>query len=202
MYKFIFKRILDLSLSLIVSILFLPFLIIFAIVIKIDSSGPIFFKQKRVGKDLKLFQVLKLRTMTDKKRKVSDKPIIGKTDDVTKVGYFLRRFKIDELPQVFNVLKGDMSIVGPRPNVPKQLENMTEKEKMRYSVKPGLTGLSQVSGNIHISWKERFEYDLKYAYNISFITDLKIILKTFLIIFKGEQHFIHSSKNIIKDAES
>ena len=202
MYKSILKRILDFLLSLLVSILFLPFLIILAVIIKADSSGPVFFKQERVGKNLKFFKIIKLRTMTDKKRTISDNPIIGKTDEVTRIGYYLRRFKIDELPQVFSVLKGDMSIVGPRPNVPKHLENMTKKEKMRYTVKPGLTGLSQVSGNIHIPWKERFKYDLKYVNNISFMVDLKIIVKTFLIIFKGEDKFIHASKNIIKNDKS
>lgn len=202
MYKYFFKRFLDLVISLIVSIIFIPFLILLSIIIKIDSSGPVFFKQERVGKNLKLFNVLKLRTMTNQKRSISDKPIIGKTEGVTHIGYFLRRFKIDELPQVLNVLKGDMSLVGPRPSVPKQLETMSTKEKMRYSVRPGLTGLSQVSGNIHLPWKERFKYDLKYVNNYSLIIDIKIILKTFLIIFKGEEQFIHSSKNIIKDGKS
>lgn len=201
MYKLFLKRIFDLILSLLVSILFLPFLIILAIIIKIDSKGPVFFHQERVGKNLKLFKVLKLRTMTNKTRAVSKKPVIGKTDDVTQVGYILRRFKIDELPQVFNILKGDMSIVGPRPSVPEQLSNMTPIQKSRYNIRPGLTGLSQVSGNIHLAWTERFKYDLKYIDIMSFKVDLKIILKTFLIIFKGEERFVHSSKNIIKNAE-
>lgn len=202
MYKLFLKRIFDLVLSLLVSILFFPFLILLALIIKIESKGPVFFHQERVGKNLKHFYVLKLRTMTHKKRKVSKKPVIGKTEDVTQVGYFLRRFKIDELPQVFNVLKGDMSIVGPRPSVPEQLKTMTSKQKSRYNVRPGLTGFAQVSGNIHLSWPERFKYDLQYVDNISFMVDFKIILKTFLIIFKGEDKFIHTSNNIIKNDKS
>ncbi len=202
MYKLFLKRIFDLILSFLVSLLFLPFLIILALIIKIDSKGPIFFSQERVGKNLKYFKVLKLRTMTNEKRKVTSKPIIGKTEGVTTVGYFLRRYKIDELPQVFNVLYGDMSIVGPRPSIPDQLKRMSPKQKSRYNVRPGLTGLSQVSGNIHLPWPERFKYDLQYINNISFKVDLKIILKTFLIIFKGEEQFVHSSENIIKNAKS
>jgi lipopolysaccharide/colanic/teichoic acid biosynthesis glycosyltransferase len=202
MYQAIFKRTFDIVLSFIVSILFFPFLVIISIIIKIDSRGPIFFKQKRVGKDLVYFNVLKLRTMTNKKRKVTDKPVIGKAEGVTRIGFFLRRFKIDELPQVFNVLIGDMSIVGPRPSIPDQLKKMTQKEKERYKIRPGLTGLSQVSGNIHIPWSERFKYDLKYVKNVSFSVDMKIIIKTFSIIFKGEDKFIHKSNNIIKNDES
>jgi lipopolysaccharide/colanic/teichoic acid biosynthesis glycosyltransferase len=201
MYRSVFKRLLDITISFPVSLLLLPILIILAILIKIESRGPLFFTQNRVGKGLKIFEVLKLRTMTHEKREVGDKPLIGKAAGVTKVGFFLRRYKIDELPQVFNVLKGDMSIVGPRPSIPEQLDQMTEEEKRRYSVRPGLTGLAQVSGNIHLSWKERYKYDLFYINNISFLNDVRIILKTFLIIFKGEDKFVHKSQELIKHIE-
>lgn len=181
--------------SLPVGILFLPFLLVLGIIIKLESKGPVFFTQERVGKGLNRFMVYKLRTMTNEKREVGKSPIIGKAPGVTKIGHVLRRYKIDELPQVFNVLKGDMSIVGPRPSVPKQLAQMTEEEKMRYSIKPGLTGLAQVSGNIHLSWQERYAYDLMYLKKISLIRDVRIILKTFLIIIQGEKKYLHSSKD-------
>jgi lipopolysaccharide/colanic/teichoic acid biosynthesis glycosyltransferase len=126
--------------------------------------------------------------MTDEEHKVSK--TIGRADGVTRIGYYLRRFKIDELPQLVNVLIGDMSLVGPRPSIREQLEVMTEEEIKRYAVRPGMTGLAQVCGNIHLSWKDRYKYDLKYVNNVSFMNDLKILLRTILIIFKGEETFI------------
>ena len=175
--------------ALIVLLVLFPFLLIFALLIKLESKGPVFFKQDRVGKGLKSITVFKLRTMTHKDRAVPDKPIIGKAPDVTHIGYFLRRFKIDEIPQLINVLRGDMSLVGPRPSIRKHLANMTAREKERYSVKPGLTGLAQVNGNIHLPWKERFQHDLRYVDNISFVNDLKILTRTFFLIFLGEAYF-------------
>lgn len=172
-------------------IISLPIFIIVGLLIKLDSIGPIFFIQKRVGKNLKEFNLIKFRTMTNEKRTVPNKPVIGKADGVTSVGYYLRRYKIDEMPQFFNVLLGDMSIVGPRPSIYSHLQDMNEEEKKRYSVRPGLTGLAQVSGNIHLSWKERFNYDLQYVRSISLTTDLKIILRTILIMVLGEDKFIN-----------
>jgi lipopolysaccharide/colanic/teichoic acid biosynthesis glycosyltransferase len=118
------------------------------------------------------------------------KPVHGRASGVTKVGYYLRRFKIDELPQLYHVLIGQMSLVGPRPSIPAQLEQMTELEKNRYSVSPGLTGLAQVSGNIHLPWQERYKVDLKYIRNISVLNDLRIICRTVLLIFIGEEKFV------------
>lgn len=198
MYQDFIKRGIDFLVSGFFCLLCLPFFILIALLIKIDSRGPIFFKQKRVGKNLVIFEVLKLRTMTHQDRKVGNQPVVGKADGVTTLGFYLRRFKIDELPQLLNVLNGDMSLVGPRPSVPEQLAQMTEQEKHRYSVRPGLTGLSQVSGNIHLSWKERYVYDLEYVHHISWRNDIKIILKTFLIILFGEEKYLHKSKNLIK----
>lgn len=144
--------------------------------------------QQRVGKGLNEFQVYKFRTMTNKKHDV--KSMVGETKGVTAVGYYLRRFKIDEIPQLINVLKGEMSLVGPRPSIKIQLEEMTAEEKKRYSVRPGMTGLAQVCGNIHLSWKSRYEYDLKYVNNVSFINDIQILLRTVFIVVKGEDKFI------------
>jgi lipopolysaccharide/colanic/teichoic acid biosynthesis glycosyltransferase len=128
--------------------------------------------------------------------KWAPKPIIGKAEGVTQIGYYLRRFKIDELPQLLNILNGDMSIVGPRPSVPEQLANMTDEEKMRYSVRPGLTGLAQINGNIHLQWKERFVYDLKYVKNITFINDLKIVFRTVFIVLFGEEKYLNKPVTI------
>jgi len=191
MYKQFFKRIIDFLFSLvIVFLLFVPLLAI-ALVIKLESKGPIFFKQYRVGKDLKNFKILKFRTMTHIKRKVGNEPIIGKAVGVTKIGFYLRRFKVDEIPQLINVLLFQMSLIGPRPCMPEQLLNMTENEKKRYNIKPGLTGLSQISGNIHLSWKERYKLDLVYVNNITFLNDFKILFRTIFIVIKGEEKFLN-----------
>jgi lipopolysaccharide/colanic/teichoic acid biosynthesis glycosyltransferase len=191
MYKQFFKRIIDFLFSLvIVFLLFVPLLAI-ALVIKLESKGPIFFKQYRVGKDLKNFKILKFRTMTHIKRKVGNEPIIGKAVGVTKIGFYLRRFKVDEIPQLINVLLFQMSLIGPRPSMPEQLLNMTENEKKRYNIKPGLTGLSQISGNIHLSWKERYKLDLVYVNNITFLNDFKILFRTIFIVIKGEEKFLN-----------
>jgi lipopolysaccharide/colanic/teichoic acid biosynthesis glycosyltransferase len=171
-------------------VVLIPLLII-SILILVESNGPLFFKQERVGKDLKFFKVFKFRTMTNEKRTVGSTPIIGKAEGVTKVGYYLRRFKIDELPQLLNVLLGDMSLIGPRPSVPEQLKQMSEEEKHRYSVRPGLTGLAQINGNIHLSWKERFVYDLQYVNHVTFWNDLKIIFRTVFIVILGEKKFLN-----------
>lgn len=189
MYKIQIKRYIDIVVSVIILGLFTPIFLIIMFLIKMESKGPIFFMQKRVGKHMSRFYVYKFRTMTNEKREVGTKPIIGRSKDVTKFGYVLRRLKLDELPQLLNILKGEMTLVGPRPSIDSQLENMTEKEKLRYSVTPGLTGLAQVSGNIHLSWNKRYIYDLVYIENISFVNDLKIVLRTFILVFIGEGKF-------------
>lgn len=191
MYRNFFKIIIDLAAAFVIILLVIIPMSVIAMLVLLESNGPLFFRQERVGKDLKLFRVYKFRTMTHVKRTVGDTPIIGKADGVTKVGYYLRRYKIDELPQLLNVLLCDMSLVGPRPSVPEQLANMSEKEKRRYSVRPGLTGLAQINGNIHLTWKERFVYDLDYVDDVSFWNDIKIIFKTIFIVILGEKKFIN-----------
>lgn len=191
LYNRFLKFALDFMVAFIIIALALVPLLVISLLILTESNGPLFFKQERVGKDLKFFKVFKFRTMTNEKRAVGDKPIIGKAEGVTKVGYHLRRFKIDELPQLLNVLFGDMSLVGPRPSIPEQLNQMSEAEKQRYSVRPGLTGLAQINGNIHLSWKERFVYDLKYVKDVTFWNDLKIISKTVFIVILGEKKFLN-----------
>jgi len=191
MYRNFFKPLIDFLVAFMILLVVLIPLLIISILILVESNGPLFFKQERVGKDLKFFKVFKFRTMTNEKTTVGSTPIIGKAEGVTRVGYYLRRFKIDELPQLLNVLLGDMSLIGPRPSVPEQLKQMSEEEKHRYSVRPGLTGLAQINGNIHLSWKERFVYDLQYVNHVTFWNDLKIIFRTVFIVILGEKKFLN-----------
>lgn len=198
MYEALIKRVVDFTVAAFLCSALLPILLLVAIVIVIDSKGPAFFVQNRVGRNCRVFSLYKFRTMTDELREIPSAPVIGKATGVTNAGHFLRKYKLDELPQLINILKGDMSLVGPRPGVPMQLRDMTKNEKKRYSVPPGLTGLAQVSGNIHIRWKERFEFDLEYVKNISFLNDMRIIFRTALLIFVGEEYFVGKSLKIGK----
>lgn len=130
--------------------------------------------------------------MTNRQR-IADREILKNDAEVTRVGKILRRFKIDELPQLINVLKGDMSLVGPRPGLPRQINEFNDDGIFRIQVRPGLTGLAQINGNIHLSWPERWKYDRHYVENVSFLLDLKIIFKTFFIIIYGEDKFVKKS---------
>lgn len=189
MYKAFFKRFLDIFVALSVIIFLLPLFLIIYILVKIDSPGKFFFFQDRLGYQGKIFKIFKIRTMYDKVR-VADREILKNDVEVTKVGYYLRRFKIDELPQIINVFMGDMSLVGPRPCLPRQLHEFNEDGKKRLKVVPGLTGLSQINGNIHLSWEQRWKYDREYVEKQSFVLDLRIILKTFLILLHGEDKYL------------
>lgn len=189
MYKTFIKRFLDIVIALSVIIFLFPFFIIIYVLVKIDSSGNFFFFQERLGFKGEIFRIYKIRTMFDKER-VADREILKGDQEVTKIGYYLRRFKIDELPQILNVLKGDMSIVGPRPCLPQQQNDFNEDGKIRLKVLPGLTGLAQINGNIHLSWEQRWKYDREYVERQSFFLDLNIILKTFLILINGEDKYL------------
>ena len=189
MYKNFFKRGIDIIASLVLLALLSPLLIIVVLLIKMTSPGPVFFKQTRVGKGCKPFTLLKFRSMTNEKHEV--KKYTGRDEGVTPIGYYLRKYKIDELPQLIHVLKGEMSLVGPRPSIPAHLERMNEKELKRYNIRPGMTGLAQVSGNIHLDWKDRFTFDLEYLENISFLNDLRILKRTALLIIVGEEKFLN-----------
>lgn len=184
----IFKKVFDIVFSVIVLLLIAPLLLFSIIVIKLESKGPIFFLQDRLGKDGSVFRLYKFRTMINKNREVN-REILKGDEEVTKSGYYLRRFKIDELPQLINVLKGDMSLVGPRPCMPELQDSFNEDGKFRIRVLPGLTGLAQVNGNIYLSWPQRWKYDREYVEKISFLIDISIILKTFGILLFGEEKF-------------
>ena len=196
MYSKSGKRVFDICVAALLLLILSPVFIVAAVLIKVDSPGPIFFKQRRVGMNLIPFTILKFRTMTNEKREVTR--IIGKANGVTKSGYWMRRFKIDELPQLINVLRGEMSLIGPRPSIIQHLNQMTKVQKKRYEVRPGLTGLAQVSGNIYLSWEDRFKYDLLYISKLSFFMDLKILWRTAGVVLNGEQKFLQKPQEIKK----
>lgn len=182
-----FKRIIDLILGVILTVLFLPLFLIIGIFIKVDSKGPVFFTQVRVGKDRKLFNLYKFRTMKVGAEKEGLGFDVAENDSrITKIGKFLRRWCLDELPQLVNVLKGDMSLVGPRPTLKYQVDNYTPEQMGRLRVKPGMTGLAQVKGRNALTWPERIKYDNEYINKYCLLLDLKIMLATFGRLAKPE----------------
>lgn len=184
MYAKYIKRILDLILSLMALILLMPLMIIIGILVRINLGSPIIFKQKRPGKNEKIFTLYKFRTMTDKRD--IDGNLLPDEYRLTKFGKFLRSTSLDELPELINIIKGDMAIVGPRPQLIKDMLFMTKEQRRRHSVRQGLTGLAQISGRNNISWEKKINYDLKYIDRVTFYGDLKIILKTVEKVFKKE----------------
>ena len=184
MYAKYIKRTLDLILSLMALIVLMPLMIIIGILVRINLGSPIIFKQKRPGKNEKVFTLYKFRTMTDKRD--IDGNLLPDEYRLTKFGKFLRSTSLDELPELINIIKGDMAIVGPRPLLVEYLPLYNEKQKLRHDVRPGLTGLAQISGRNAITWEEKFKDDLEYVNNITFIQDAKIILKTITKVFKRE----------------
>ena len=184
MYAKYIKRTLDLILSLMALIVLMPLMIIIGILVRINLGSPIIFKQKRPGKNEKIFTLYKFRTMTDKRD--IDGNLLPDEYRLTKFGKFLRSTSLDELPELINIIKGDMAIVGPRPLLVEYLPYYTEEQKHRHDVRPGLTGLAQTSGRNAITWEEKFEKDIEYVHNISFIGDVKIIIKTAIKVFKRE----------------
>lgn len=184
MYEKYIKRIFDFILSLISIIILMPVMIVIYILVRIKLGKPVIFKQERPGRNEEIFTLYKFRTMTEEKDEKGN--LLPDEQRLTKFGKMLRRTSLDELPELFNILKGDMSIVGPRPLAIIYLPYYNEKEKHRHDVKPGLTGLAQVNGRNNLIWEDRFKYDLKYVENVSFINDCKIILKTIMEIFKKE----------------
>jgi len=187
-YRVYIKRIVDVLFSLAVLSLVWPAIGIAVLAIKFSSEGPIFFTQNRVGLNGKTFRIYKLRTMSvdvnrgAKQTNQADPEVFG-------VGKILRRLKIDELPQIFNVLIGDMSVVGPRPCLEVTKQEMPEWALRRFELRPGMTGLAQVSGNVSLPWQKRWEFDVRYVEKCSFATDVRIILKTLFVVLFGEERF-------------
>lgn len=184
MYKKFFKRFFDIILSLIAIIILSPVYLIISVLVLIFMGWPILFKQPRPGKNEKIFNMYKFRTMTNKKDKNGN--LLPDEQRLPKFGKFLRKTSLDELPEMFCILIGSMSFIGPRPLLVEYLPYYTKEEHHRHDVRPGLTGWAQANGRNLVNWDERFKLDLEYVNNISFLLDLKTIIKTVEIVFKRE----------------
>ena len=184
MYQKYIKRLLDFVLSLGAIICLSPVYLVVAILVRVKLGSPVLFTQDRPGKDGKIFKMYKFRTMTDARD--AEGNLLPDDVRLTKFGRTLRATSLDELPELLNILKGDMSIVGPRPLLVRYLERYNEEQKHRHDVLPGLTGLAQVNGRNAISWEDKFRYDVEYTQNVTFIGDVSIILKTVAKVFKKE----------------
>lgn len=198
------KRIIDLVVTTVGFICISPIFLILCLLVRIKLGSPIFFKQKRTGKDEKTFEMIKFRTMTDARDENGQ--LLPDTERFTKFGNFLRNSSLDELPELLNVIKGDMSLIGPRPLYPFYLPYYTEKESLRHSVRGGITGLAQINGRALLRWNDRFEKDVEYISNITFLGDIKILWMTFYKVFKRDDIGIPSvteegGLHIIREAQ-
>lgn len=173
MYRRVIKRSLDFLLALLALAILSPVLAVLAVLVRCRLGTPVLFRQERPGRDGKIFTLCKFRTMTDKKDKNGE--LLPDEERLTKFGRLLRSTSLDELPELFNILKGDMSLIGPRPLLVRYLPWYTEEERHRHDVRPGLTGLAQVNGRNALGWEGRFAYDLEYVKHCSFLLDMKII---------------------------
>lgn len=184
LYVRFLKRFLDFWLSLAALVLISPLLLAVAILVRIKLGSPVIFKQERPGKNEKIFTLYKFRSMTDQRD--ASGTLLPDEARLTKFGRALRSISIDELPELWNILKGDMSIIGPRPLLVEYLPYYSDAEHHRHDARPGLTGLAQINGRNALSWEKRFEYDLEYVGHISLIEDIKIFFKTIWVVLKHE----------------
>ena len=182
-YKYI-KRILDIISSLLAIIILSPLLAVTAVLVKTKLGSPVLFKQERPGKDEKIFTLMKFRTMTDERDENGE--LLPDEIRLTKFGKFLRSTSIDELPELFNILKGDMSVIGPRPLLVEYIPRYNEHQHRRHEVRPGLSGWAQVNGRNTVSWEDKFDMDVHYVDNYSFAMDVKILFMTVLNVLKKE----------------
>lgn len=176
MYRFFFKRVIDFVASFLVLLIFSPVVLILTLFLAFANDGKPFFVQKRPGKNGKIFKIIKFKTMNDKKD--SEGNLLSDAERLTRVGVFVRKTSLDEIPQLINVLKGDMSLIGPRPLLPEYLPFYNDFQKKRHNVKPGITGWAQVNGRNSVSWEKKFELDVWYVNHLSMLIDLRIIFLT------------------------
>ncbi len=192
------KRIFDLTISIVALIILFPLLFIIGLAIKIESKGPVFFIQKRLGKDGKEFNIYKFRTMVNNAENIGTGIFVTESDSrITNMGKLLRSTSLDELPQLINVIKGDMSIVGPRPpltHYPYVYEDYDFEEKQRFRVKPGITGYAQIRGRNNLTWSEKIKLDIFYIKNRNFIMDIKIIFITIFKVLKRDNIYVSDKK--------
>lgn len=184
MYKFFFKRIIDFLIALIGLILLSPVFIVVMILLYFANQGKPFFLQARPGLNEKIFNIIKFKTMNDKKDGQGN--YLPDSERLTRIGSFIRQTSLDELPQLINVLKGDMALIGPRPLLPQYLSLYNESQKRRHNIRPGITGWAQVNGRNAISWTMKFELDIWYIDNVSFATDCKVMFLTLKKVIKKE----------------
>lgn len=184
LYQYVFKRLLDILISGIALIILSPVLLIVALLVRTKLGSPVLFKQERPGKDEKIFTLYKFRTMTDERDE--NGALLPDEVRLTSFGKMLRSTSLDELPELLNIFKGEMSIIGPRPLLVKYLPLYNETQKHRHDVKPGLTGLAQINGRNAITWEKKFEYDVEYVNNLSFALDCKIFWGTVRAVLKRE----------------
>ncbi len=195
MYKKYIKRIVDIICALAAIIVFCWLYAIVALLVRVKLGSPILFKQERPGKDEKIFKLYKFRTMTDEKDENGN--LLPDDIRLTKFGRLLRSTSLDELPEAFNILKGDMSVVGPRPLRVRYLPYYNQEEKHRHDVRPGLTGLAQINGRNCATWEERFSWDLKYIENITFLGDVKIIFLTVIKAVKRDNISVRGTTEVL-----
>ncbi len=196
-YEAFFKRALDILISSLVIILFCWLYLILAVIVRIFMGSPVIFTQDRPGRNGKVFKMYKFRSMSDKRDENGE--LLPDRVRLNRFGRILRSTSLDELPEFFNILKGDMSFVGPRPLLVKYLEHYNRFENRRHEVRPGLTGLAQVSGRAALSWKEKFEKDVEYVDNITFLMDAKIVFRTVAKVFAREGIEFEIGNQTIKD---
>tara|TARA_R110001592_G_scaffold294556_1_gene564385 strand:+ start:641 stop:1267 length:627 start_codon:yes stop_codon:yes gene_type:complete len=191
-YSLFIKRLIDFLAALIGLILISPIFLVLIIILSISNNGKPFFYQRRTGKHGKLFTIIKLKTMTDKTD--ANGELLPALERVTKTGDICRKYSLDEIPQLLNILKGDMSLIGPRPLLPEYLEHYNKEQNRRHEVMPGITGWAQINGRNTITWEQKFEYDVYYVDNQSFFLDLKILWLTFYKVIKKSD--INSSETL------
>lgn len=184
MYKNYFKRVVDLTMALVALICLSPIFIIITLALFFANQGHPFFLQSRPGKRERIFTIVKFKTMNDKKDDAGN--LLSDAERLTKIGAFVRKTSLDEIPQLLNVIKGDMSLIGPRPLLTSYLPLYNEFQKRRHEVRPGITGWAQINGRNAITWKEKFEFDVFYVENVSFLLDLKIILTTVMNVIQSK----------------